>query len=68
MIHGETDYRVPLNHGLELFQTLQNRGVRSRLIYYPKQNHWVLTPQDSIFWYRAKAEWLEEFIGTGPTE
>ncbi len=68
VIHGEKDYRVPLNHGIELFQTLQNRGVRSRLVYFPEQNHWVLKPQDSIFWYHAKAEWLDEFIGKGPTE
>jgi dipeptidyl aminopeptidase/acylaminoacyl peptidase len=67
VIHGEKDYRVPLNHGIELFQTLQNRGVRSRLIYFPQANHWVLKPQDSIFWYHAKEEWLDEFIGKGPT-
>ena len=68
VIHGEKDYRVPLNHGIELFQTLQNRGVRSRLIYFPAASHWVLKPQDSIFWYHAKEEWLDEFIGKGPTQ
>jgi dipeptidyl aminopeptidase/acylaminoacyl peptidase len=68
VIHGENDYRVPLNHGIELFNTLQKRGVRSRLIYYPDENHWVLKPNNSLHWYAAKREWLEEFIGTGPTE
>jgi dipeptidyl aminopeptidase/acylaminoacyl peptidase len=68
VIHGENDYRVPLNHGIELFNTLQNRGVRSRLIYYPDENHWVLKPNNSLHWYAAKQKWLEEFIGTGPTE
>ena len=66
VIHGEQDYRVPLNHGIELWQTLQNRGVRSRLIYYPDENHWILTAQNSIHWYHAKRDWLKEFIGAGP--
>jgi dipeptidyl aminopeptidase/acylaminoacyl peptidase len=65
VIHGQSDYRVPVNHGIELFNTLQNRGVRSRLIYYPNENHWVLKPQNSLFWYQQKKEWLKEFIGTG---
>jgi dipeptidyl aminopeptidase/acylaminoacyl peptidase len=68
VIHGENDYRVPLSHGVELFNTLQKRGVKSRLIYYPDENHWVLKPNNSLHWYGAKEEWLEEFIGTGPTE
>lgn len=67
VIHGQNDYRVPVNHAFELFNTLQNRGVRSRLIYYPDEAHWILKPQNSIHWYHAKQEWLEKFIGFGPT-
>ena len=66
VIHGEEDYRVPLNHGIELFHTLQNRGVRSRFVYYPNENHWVLNAQNSIHWYHTKRDWLKEFIGSGP--
>ena len=68
IIHNERDYRVPVNHGIELFNTLQKRGVRSRLIYYPDENHWVLKPQNSIYWYNEKQKWLKEFIGAGPTK
>ena len=67
VIHGERDYRVPVNHGIELFNILQNRGVRSRLIYYPDENHWILKPQNSLFWYRSVKDWLSEFIGFGPS-
>jgi dipeptidyl aminopeptidase/acylaminoacyl peptidase len=63
VIHGALDYRVPENHGLELFNTLQNRGVRSRLIHYPNENHWILKPQNSLRWYQAVGEWLQEFVG-----
>jgi dipeptidyl aminopeptidase/acylaminoacyl peptidase len=62
VIHGQRDYRVPLNHGIELFNILQNRGVRSRFVYYPDENHWILKPNNSLHWYQAKREWLEEFL------
>jgi dipeptidyl aminopeptidase/acylaminoacyl peptidase len=62
VIHGQLDYRVPLNHGIELFNILQNRGVRSRFVYYPDENHWILKPNNSLHWYRTKQEWLAEFL------
>jgi dipeptidyl aminopeptidase/acylaminoacyl peptidase len=65
VIHGQLDYRVPLNHGIELFQTLQNRGVRSRLVYYPDENHWILKPNNSLFWYAQVRGWIQEFAGAG---
>ena len=52
VIHGQQDLRVPVNHGIELFNTLQKRGVPSKLLYFPDENHWVLKPQNSLFWYR----------------
>jgi len=42
-----------------------HNGVKSRLVYYPNENHWILKPQNSIFWYRAKQDWLRQFIGEG---
>jgi dipeptidyl aminopeptidase/acylaminoacyl peptidase len=61
VIHGQLDYRVPVNHGIELFNTLQKRGVPSRLIYYPNENHWVLKPQNSVFWYQQVRAWVEQY-------
>ena len=62
VIHGQLDYRVPLNHGIELFNILQNRGVRSRLVYYPDENHWILKPNNSLRWYQEKKDWLADFL------
>ncbi len=61
VIHGQQDMRVPVNHGVELFNTLQKRGVPSKLVYFPDENHWVLKPQNSLFWYRTKQEWLAQY-------
>jgi dipeptidyl aminopeptidase/acylaminoacyl peptidase len=61
VIHGQQDLRVPVNHGVELFQTLQVRGVPSRFIYYPNENHWILRRQNSLFWYDGVREWVDEY-------
>lgn len=62
VIHGELDYRVPVNHGFELFNALQNRGVESRMVYYPDENHWILKQGNSIHWYDEKRNWLARFL------
>jgi dipeptidyl aminopeptidase/acylaminoacyl peptidase len=63
VIHGQLDMRVPVNHGFELFNTLQTRGVPSKLVYFPDENHWVLKPQNSLFWYQTTQDWLDKYIG-----
>ena len=65
VIHGQLDMRVPVNHGIELFNILQSRGVPSRLVYFPDENHWVLKPQNSLFWYRTVREWLAKYVAPG---
>ncbi|MDY6949685.1 MAG: prolyl oligopeptidase family serine peptidase, partial [Pseudomonadota bacterium] len=68
VIHGQLDRRVPVNHGLELFNTLQNRGVPSKLVYFPDENHWILKPQNSLFWYETHRQWLEKYVRPGPAD
>ena len=68
IIHGQQDLRVPVNHGIELFNTLQNRGVPSKLVYFPDENHWVLKPQNSLFWYETNRKWLEQYVKPGAGE
>ncbi len=60
VIHGQLDYRVPVNHGQELFQTLLMKGVPTRYVYFPNENHWILRPQNSVFWYQQVRKWFEE--------
>jgi dipeptidyl aminopeptidase/acylaminoacyl peptidase len=59
VVHGQTDLRVPVNHGLELYHTLLNKGVPTRLVYYPNENHWILKPQNSVFWYQQVRTWFD---------
>jgi len=66
VIHNQLDLRVPLNHGIQLFNTLQKRGVPSKLLYYPDENHWVLKPQNSQFWYQTVHDWVATYAAPGP--
>jgi dipeptidyl aminopeptidase/acylaminoacyl peptidase len=65
ILHGQLDLRVPVNHGIELFNTLQHRGIPSRFVYFPQENHWILKPQDSIYWYDEVRRWLQIYVPTG---
>jgi dipeptidyl aminopeptidase/acylaminoacyl peptidase len=67
VIHGEKDFRVPVTQGFEYYNTLRLKGVPCRLIYFPDENHWVLSPQNSRLWHQEFFAWLEKYIGRGPT-
>lgn len=62
VIHGEKDYRVPVNNGLECYGVLQAKGVPSRLVYFHDENHWVLKPHNSLLWYREVCDWLNRWL------
>lgn len=62
VVHGELDYRVPVGEGLQLFQTLQRRGVPSKLLYFPDEGHWVLKPQNSELWYKTVLDWFDQWL------
>jgi dipeptidyl aminopeptidase/acylaminoacyl peptidase len=66
--HGEKDYRVPITQGFEFYNTLKLKGVPSRLVYFPDENHWVLKPQNAALWHREVFDWLEKHCGSGPRE
>lgn len=62
IIQGGKDYRVPIGQGLEAFQAAQLHGLKSRLLYFPDENHWVLHPQNSIIWHTEFYKWLKETL------
>ena len=62
VIQGGKDYRVPIGQGLEAFQAAQLRGIKSKLMYLPDENHWVLSPQNGNVWQREFFKWLSETL------
>ena len=59
---GGHDYRVPMGQGQEAYQILQLKGIKSRFIYFPEENHWVLKPQNSVIWHSEFFKWLKETL------
>ncbi len=66
ILHGELDYRVPYGQSLSLYGILQGMGVPSRMVLFPNENHWILSPQNSIYWNYEVQDWLARYIGGKP--
>jgi len=61
VIHGEKDFRLPYDQGLQAFTAAQQMGVPSRLLMFPEEGHWVLQPQNGVLWHREFYAWLDRF-------
>lgn len=66
VITGEKDFRIPYTQGLAAFTALQRRGIPSRLLVFPNENHWVLKPKNSRQWYREVIGWMDKWTGNAP--
>ncbi len=62
VIHGAFDFRVVETQGLGAFNVLQRRGIPSKLLYFPDENHWVLKPANSILWHDTVIGWLDQWV------
>jgi len=62
IIHGELDYRVPVAHAFLVYGIYKGMGLDARLVYYPDENHWVLKPQNSIYWYKELHDWFRRYL------
>jgi dipeptidyl aminopeptidase/acylaminoacyl peptidase len=62
VIHGEQDFRVPIEQGISTFTALQRRGIESRFLTYPNENHWVLKPNNSLLWHKTVFDWLDAHL------
>ena len=62
LVEGAKDFRVPEGQAFQLFSALQRRGIKSKLLYFPDEGHWVLKPQNSQLWYKTVLDWLDEHV------
>jgi len=61
VVHGGQDFRVVEAHGMSTFTALQRKGVPSRFLYFPDENHWVLKPQNSKLWHDEVLGWIDRY-------
>jgi len=62
IVQGGKDYRVPIEQGQQAFQAAQLKGIKSRFLYLPDENHWVLKAQDAMVWQHEFFKWLNETL------
>ena len=60
VIHGQQDYRLDVSEGFQLFTALQRQGVKSKMLYFPDEFHFVTKPQNSELWYKTVLDWIDE--------
>jgi dipeptidyl aminopeptidase/acylaminoacyl peptidase len=65
VIHGGLDFRVVETEGFATFTALQRKGIPSKLLYFPDENHWVLKPHNSILWHDTVIGWLDQWCKNG---
>jgi dipeptidyl aminopeptidase/acylaminoacyl peptidase len=62
VVHGEKDYRVPVAQALLCYGVLKAKGIPARLVYFPDENHWILSREASLLWYREVLGWLHRHL------
>ncbi|MEU5692733.1 prolyl oligopeptidase family serine peptidase [Actinosynnema sp. NPDC020468] len=62
VIHGDKDYRVPVTEGQRLYFDLVRHGVPAKFLYFPNENHWILTPGNAKVWYETVLAFLTEHV------
>jgi dipeptidyl aminopeptidase/acylaminoacyl peptidase len=62
VVQGDKDFRIPTAQGLSTFTALQRRGIDSKLLVFPDENHWVLKPANSVQWHHTVIDWLDQHI------
>lgn len=62
IIQGGLDFRVPIEQGQQAFQAAQLKGLKSKFLYFPNENHWILHAQNAIVWQREYFQWLKETL------
>jgi dipeptidyl aminopeptidase/acylaminoacyl peptidase len=61
VIHGGRDYRLVDTEGMAVFTALQRRGIPSKFVHFPDENHWVLKARNSVFWHETVLDWIGRY-------
>lgn len=62
VIHGEKDFRVPISEGMQAFNAARLKGIPARFLVFPEENHWIISPQNSVLWQREFFSWLDKYL------
>jgi dipeptidyl aminopeptidase/acylaminoacyl peptidase len=65
VVHSDQDFRIPLEQGIAAFTAAQRRGIPSKFLRFPDENHWILKPQNSVLWHDTVNDWLKQWTSGG---
>ena len=65
--HGEKDYRILASQGMMAFNAAQLRGIPSRMLIFPDENHWIAKPQNGILFQREFFRWFDQWLKETPS-
>lgn len=63
VIHSDGDYRCPITEGLAVFNVCQMKGIESRFLNFPDENHFVTKRENSLQWYNTVLGWCNKYAG-----
>ncbi len=58
ILHGSADERVPIGQPMEFFRALKDRGVRTELVFYPREGHGLQEYYHRLDRMRRQYEWI----------
>jgi dipeptidyl aminopeptidase/acylaminoacyl peptidase len=65
VVHSDLDFRIPVEQGIAAFTAAQRRGIPSKFLHFPDENHWILKPQNSVLWHDTVNAWLKQWTAAG---
>lgn len=59
---GDLDYRILSSQGMMAFNAAKLRGVDTKMLIFPDENHWILKPQNALLWQREFFKWFDKYL------
>ena len=66
LTHGNDDWRVRPEQGVQLFHALQKEGVPSVYIKFPDEQHGIKGPRHRALRFRLMLEWFDHWLQGKP--
>ncbi len=63
-VHGESDLRVPIEQGEQMYTALKKRKVPAAFIRYPDSYHTGWTPWNTVHRYHHEMRWWKQYLGS----
>jgi dipeptidyl aminopeptidase/acylaminoacyl peptidase len=61
-VHGEVDYRVPLEGAIQLYTSLKRQGVPAKIIIYEGMPHGISGHWNNVHRMMHELRWWETYL------